>query len=104
MANFGNSHCLRDSRELDQSGQPLGPGPGLYGQSRSDAPRARFHGLKTCKVRVTTSLRAGGGPVAPAQAITAARLMAQLHPLARVGESAQPDTPPPAAPVEAQRP
>lgn len=72
---------LRSSHALDDQGQPAVLGPGLYGQSRFYASHERFHAFKTCNVWVATMLQTAGVPVSPAQALTAAGLMAQLRAL-----------------------
>jgi uncharacterized protein (TIGR02117 family) len=52
--------------------------PGLYGNSRFYAARARFHLFRTCNTWVAEALRSTGLPISPAYAITAGNLMYQV--------------------------
>lgn len=74
---------LRESFDLDASGNAIVVGPGLYGDSRFYASRESFHLFKTCNVWTAALLREAGVPINPSLAISAESLMRQLSPHAR---------------------
>lgn len=79
---------IRDSHELDESGQAIAFGPGRYRTSRFYASREKFHLFKTCNVWTAALLHEAGVPVSAGQAITAGNLMRQLRPRGRLIQSA----------------
>jgi uncharacterized protein (TIGR02117 family) len=69
---IGDAHA----RTGDGRAMPLGPGK--YGQSRFYVGRERYV-LTTCNVWTARALRAGGFPITPFWAVTAANVMRQVE-------------------------
>jgi uncharacterized protein (TIGR02117 family) len=57
---------ISDSYARDQFGEPVGLGPGLYGESRFYLACGKYFFPKTCNAWTARALRAAGCPIRPA--------------------------------------
>jgi uncharacterized protein (TIGR02117 family) len=67
----------------DAHGRPMPLGPGWYAHSRFYLATGTYHLLNTCNTWVARALRAAGAPMAPATAMTAGGVMAQVRKFGR---------------------
>lgn len=84
-AGFENlTHTIAASFAMDEAGNTISLGPGLYGNSRFYLSRETYHLLNTCNVWTARVLQAAGLAIIPARAIRVENLMSQVRKFGRV--------------------
>lgn len=80
-------HYIESSFALNQGGDTLPLGPGLYGNSQFYQSRESYHAFNTCNVWTARALRAAGCPIKPVFSVGAEALMSRARTFGRIIQS-----------------
>lgn len=78
------TYTIAASFAMDEAGNTILLGPGLYGNSQFYLSRETYHLFSTCNVWTARALHAAGCPVRPFLAITVNNLMVQAQSIGRI--------------------
>lgn len=78
---------IGDSFALNEEGDPLALGAGLYGNSQFYRSKESYHAFKTCNVWTAGALRAAGCPIRPFSSVGVESLMSRARSFGRLIQS-----------------